>query len=132
MGDRSMTLPNQIGLDGDVTPPEYVGAMKLPPAFEPRVIFDRFGIKIEKRRHYKYGPETQIVVRLPLPRRTWFDAAYDTLGTAKPAWFIAFGMVECARTGWHARGQIIPLDFVADPPPEKELGYKNPINLANY
>jgi hypothetical protein len=57
--------------------------------------------------------------------------AYDNYGTAKPALFVAFGGIHFAHTAWHARGQIIPTEFVQDPYPT-ELGYKNPINLANY
>jgi hypothetical protein len=129
---RTTKIPNQIGLEGDITPPDYMAQLKLPKAPEPRVIFDRFGIKVETHRHRVYGMETHVTVKLPGPRRVFFDASYDTLVTARPAWFIAFGMVECAHTGWHARGQIIPVDTVPMPAPPKNIGYEHPINLANY
>ena len=127
-----MALKNQIGLEGDVTPPEFVAGAPLEPETLPRVVLDWGWFKIERMRHRTYGPETQVHVTLPLPRRTWYSLAHDNFGTTQPALFVAFGMMECAHTGWHARGQIIPLDFVEDPVPEKELGYKNPIDLANY
>jgi hypothetical protein len=128
-------LPNQIGLEGDVTPPKFMAGAPLEPTSEPRVIFERFGVKIEKRRH-RLGMETQVTVNFPewaAGRRKFFDPAVDMFPTGVPALFVSFGRVFCSKRGWHARGDIIHTrveypGYVKLP----LVGYKNPTNLANY
>jgi hypothetical protein len=128
-----MTIKNQIGLDGDVTPPQYVSEVNLPSAETERVLLDWDWLKINRHRHYKYGMETQLTVKLPLKRRKFFDPAGDVPATGKPAYFLSFGRVDITHTGWHMRGAMTFVDiyhppYVAPPP----IGYKNPRNLANY
>jgi hypothetical protein len=78
--------------------------------YKPKAVLDWGWLKVHTRLHERYGMERHITIKLPVRRRVFFDAVYDTYVTARPAFFIAFGMVECAHTGWHARGQIISVD----------------------
>jgi hypothetical protein len=105
-------IPNQIGLDGDVTPPEYMAEVKLSTTtiVLPRTIFNRFGIKIERDILHRLGYETHVTIKLPLRRRVMWAFNFDAYAMGKPALFLAFGRVQITRTGWHARGQIIHVD----------------------
>lgn len=91
-------------------------------------------LKVQRRLSRRYADnEYHVTLKLPIPRRRFFDPAYDEFGMGKPALFVAFGRVSLAPKGWHARGAVIHVDAYHRPytPPEP-IGYKNPINLANY
>lgn len=131
-----MTLKNQIGLDGDKTPPQYMA--EIPPTeyvkMESRVILDWGWLKINTRFHDRYlSPEYHVTLMLPLRKKVAYCLNYDEPLPGRRALFVAFGRISTfTKYGWHARGNVIYIfdDPVYVPPPV--IGYKNPINLANY
>lgn len=109
-----MTLRNQIGLDGDKTPPQYMAEVKArEPAPKERTLLDWGWLRIERRMHQRYGGlETHVTLTIRPWRKLVYSINYDNNVWARGAIFVAFGRVPVSSTGWHARGAIIPVDII--------------------
>lgn len=129
-------IPNQIGLTGDKTPPQYMAEIeaRVHALMQPKLILDLKVLKIERRFNSRFShPEYHFTLRNPFARRrTFFDPANDVLPTGRPAKLIVFGAIPHQKNAWHARAGTVYYDVVSDWPQTMTLGYKNPHNLANY
>lgn len=64
--------------------------------------------KVQRRLSTRYSEnEYHVTLVLPLPKRKYYSPAYDDFPTGRPALFAAFGKVQLAKGGWHARGAVI-------------------------
>lgn len=102
--------------------------------YNKHTVLDWGWLKIEKNWHWRYSSEeTHVTLKLPLRRRKFYCAEHDGFETGKPALFVAFGGIECSRHGFHMRGDRIYVDMSQTPyTPPPVIGYKTPVNLANY
>ncbi|HWX30993.1 MAG TPA: hypothetical protein VNZ53_26590 [Steroidobacteraceae bacterium] len=138
-----MALKNQIGLEGDVTPPKFVAGVRATETIKgARSVIDTAWLRIYKKMHPRYPAlETVIELRLPFKREV-YALVFDDVFVAHKQLFIAFGRTGIVYYAGHLRW-VIGIDSreldayhtellsrVYVPP--EPVGYKNPINLANY
>lgn len=109
-----MTLPNQIGLEGDVTPPQFMADVELEPDtrdYNTTELLDWPWLRIERHFGFHYDePEIAIELRLP-----WSIDFGVPGGRRMPrSCVLVFGRVHTRLVShaWHVRGA---LDYWTNP-----------------
>lgn len=103
-------IPNQIGLTGKLTPPQFMDASpKTVPIKPPATLFERyvgkFGLKVARRTNSRFShPEYHVEMFYPNKPTVFWDPAYDTFPMGTRSLLFVFGKVPMLKGGWHARG----------------------------